>query len=437
MACVMRQSRTPPVNKNTAQPTNEMVEALYRAESRRVLATLIRLLGDFELAEEALHDAFRAAPIGTGPYVVESFTPNDQVTFVINELYREPNKPYFAKVNLKGGGDAASAASAVLQTGDWDLAWNMQVEPEILAGMEQNAKGKVISAPGTNVEFVFLNFADPNTEVNGERAERNTPHPFLTDKAVRQAMGMGADRATIAEQFYGAGANATANILVGIPAYESPNTSFVFDVEQGKQVLEAAGWTLNGSFREKDGVQLRVSYAASINPVREKTQAVNKKNWEEMGIQTDLKQIAASVFFDSAVGNDQNYNHFYYDLQMDTNGASTPYPTAYMAIWYAGPDGKNIAQKANDWSGLNKARYSNPEYDRLYEAVQVETDPEQSAEMFIQMNDILINDVVIIPLVQRPAEKYAISNTLRDANIAPSSWEPLYWNIVNWNRLGE
>jgi RNA polymerase sigma-70 factor (ECF subfamily) len=49
------------VNNNTAEPTSEMVEALYRAESRRVLATLIRLLGDFELAEEALHDAFRAA----------------------------------------------------------------------------------------------------------------------------------------------------------------------------------------------------------------------------------------------------------------------------------------------------------------------------------------------------------------------------------------
>ncbi len=39
----------------------ERIDALYRSESRRVLATLIRLLGDFELAEEALHDAFRAA----------------------------------------------------------------------------------------------------------------------------------------------------------------------------------------------------------------------------------------------------------------------------------------------------------------------------------------------------------------------------------------
>src|SRR5256886_11223413 len=38
-----------------------MVDAVYRSDSRRVLATLIRLLGDFDLAEEALHDAFTAA----------------------------------------------------------------------------------------------------------------------------------------------------------------------------------------------------------------------------------------------------------------------------------------------------------------------------------------------------------------------------------------
>lgn len=43
------------------EPVREVVEAIYRTESRRVLATLIRLLGDFDLAEEALHDAFRAA----------------------------------------------------------------------------------------------------------------------------------------------------------------------------------------------------------------------------------------------------------------------------------------------------------------------------------------------------------------------------------------
>ena len=44
-----------------ARGVRESVDAVYRSESRRVLATLIRLLGDFDLAEEALHEAFMAA----------------------------------------------------------------------------------------------------------------------------------------------------------------------------------------------------------------------------------------------------------------------------------------------------------------------------------------------------------------------------------------
>ena len=49
------------MNEDAAGRVRAMVDAVYRSESRRVLATLIRLLGDFDLAEEALHDAFTAA----------------------------------------------------------------------------------------------------------------------------------------------------------------------------------------------------------------------------------------------------------------------------------------------------------------------------------------------------------------------------------------
>src|SRR5215213_664303 len=115
---------------------------------------------------KAAHDAFLLNPVGTGPYKVESFSPNDQVIYVINENYRDPNKPYFSKVNLKGGGDAASAARAVLQTGEYDFAWNLQVEPQILDELQQGGKGTVIIARGTSVERIEIQFADPTTEVD-------------------------------------------------------------------------------------------------------------------------------------------------------------------------------------------------------------------------------------------------------------------------------
>src|SRR6202158_619228 len=49
------------MSADAAQRVREAADAIYRAEAGRVFATLVRLLGDFDLAEEALHDAFRAA----------------------------------------------------------------------------------------------------------------------------------------------------------------------------------------------------------------------------------------------------------------------------------------------------------------------------------------------------------------------------------------
>lgn len=388
---------------------------------------------------EEANNAFRQNPIGTGPYKVETFKENDQVIYVINENYREPNKPYFARVNLKGGGDAASAAQAVLQIGDWDMAWNLQVEPTILREMEKAGKGAVYAGPATNVERVLINFSDPDDESMGERSHKDVPHPFLTDKAVRTALSLASDRQTIADQLYLGGdlEPAGRNILTGLAAMESPNTTWEYNVERAQQVLEEAGWVMDSGIRTKDGVELKAKFFTSINPVRQKTQAILKRDWEAIGFRIQLGQVDAGVYFDSAPGNEQNYSHFYRDLQMYTDGPGSPFPIRYMQSWYAGPDGRNIAQKSNGWAGQNVHRYASAEYDAAYEQALRETDAEKAAELFVIMNDIVINDIVVIPLVSRAAEKYAIVNTLRAENIAASSWEALYWNIANWNRASE
>jgi len=385
---------------------------------------------------KAAHDAFLLNPVGTGPYKVESFSPNDQVIYVVNENYRDPNKPFFSKINLKGGGDATSAARSVLQTGDYDYAWNLQVEPDILAELEQGGKGVLRVVPGPFVERMMIQFADPTTETDGERAKLGTVNPTMGDKAVRQALNLAAPRDVISQQLYAGdpGEPPTANILAGLPTMESPNTSWEFNVEEAKRILEEAGWTMQGDVRAKDGVELNITYVTSINPVRQKEQAIIKQALEEIGFRVELRQVDAAVFFDSSSGNEQNINHFYNDIEMYTDNPTTPFPVSYMLGWYAGPEGENIAQKANAWSQLNFGRYSNPEYDKLLEQVRLETDLEKAAELFIQLNDILINDVAVIPLVNRAADKYGISKTLRDENIGVGAFEYNYWNIVNWNR---
>src|SRR5208282_5222927 len=107
------------------------------------------------------------------------------------------NRPYFDAIEMKGGGDAVSAARAVLQTGEYEFAWNMQVEDELLKRLEDGGKGRIVIFPSGGVEHIQLNHADPRTEVDGERSSIKTKHPFLSDPAVREALNLLVDRASI------------------------------------------------------------------------------------------------------------------------------------------------------------------------------------------------------------------------------------------------
>jgi peptide/nickel transport system substrate-binding protein len=381
------------------------------------------------------NDAFLTAPIGTGPFVIEEFSVNDQVTYAVNENYREPNKPAFSSVIIKGGGDAAAAARAVCQTGEYDYAWNLQVEPDVLTEIdEQGEFGEVIVERGASVERIHINFSDPWTEVDGQRSEMNTPHPFLSDPAVRQAMNVSVPREVIATEFYGEGQPPTANILTGLESFESPNTSWEFNLEKAAQILDEAGWAMEGDVRAKDGVELKIVYATSVNTVRQKTQAVVKQAFDSLGIQTQLEQIDAGIFFDAGAGNEQNISHMYWDISMYTNSPSSPIPVSFLISWYAGPDNENIAQASNSWQGQNYQRYINPDFDAKFEELQVTTDFEAASALLIELNDILINDVVVIPEVNRSVDTYAVSTRLRKENTALGPLNDLvYWNIANWN----
>ncbi len=388
---------------------------------------------------------FLLRPIGTGPFVITEFVPNDLVLLAANENYRDANKPFFATINLKGGGDAPSAARSVLQTGDYDYAWNLQVEPAILldlAGVEalgevsEDSPGILESIVGTSVERIHFNFSDPNLEVDGQRSEMNTPHPFLTDPAVREALNLAVPRQLISDEFYGLAARTSPNILTGLEVTESPNTSWEFNVEAAGQILEDAGWVMDGDVRAKDGVPLVINYGTSINAVRQKTQAVVKQAFESIGVGVNLDQVDAGIFFDSAPGNDRNIGHFYWDITMYTNNPSSPIPTSFFTSWYAGPEGRNIAQESNGWSGQNYQRYVNPDFDALYEELLTQTDVEAAYGQLIGLNDLLINDRVIIPEVNRPSDTYAISKRLVRENVALGvGYELSYWNIANWNTV--
>ena len=378
--------------------------------------------------QEARNAPYNLKPVGTGPYKIVEFKPGDVALFEINTHYHVPNRPFFDTVELKGGGDATSAARAVLQTGEFDFAWNMQVEHQVLSGLERGGKGRVLVTPGAGIEHIQVNFTDPWTEVDGERSSLKKSHPFQTDPLIRQAYALAVDRRTIAEQLYGTGGQPSSNFLVAPPRFVSSNTTWEFDPKKAAALLDQAGWKRGSDgVRVKDGQRLKLVYQTSVNPIRQKTQAIVKKVFEDIGIAVELKAVNAGVYFSSDPGNPDTYAHFYTDIQMYNTSPGSPDPQAHMDRFTSW----QIAQKANNWSGRNIPRWSHPEYDRLWKQAATELDPGKRAALYMAMNDMLMTHNVVVPVTWRHVVS-ATSTKLRGMDV--TAWDSNLWHLAYWYR---
>jgi peptide/nickel transport system substrate-binding protein len=367
------------------------------------------------------------APVGTGPYKFAEFKPGDLVRGVINPDYHMPNRPYFDTVEMKGGGDAVSAARAVIQTGEYDYAWNMQVEDEVLLRLEKGGKGKTVYATGGDIEFIALNSTDPNTEVDGERSSMKTTHPLLSDPAVRKAIALLVDRDAVQKHIYGRAGLTSANYLNGPPRFVSKNTSWEFSIEKAIKLLDDAGWKPGSDgVRTKDGKKLKMLYQTSINAPRQKTQAIVKQACQKAGIELELKSVVASVFFSSDVANPDTYSKFYSDLEEFQIPMTQPDPALHMKRYISA----NVATKANKWQGQNFPRWVNKDYDKVIETAETEIDPVKRAGLYIKANDLLWEDTVFVPVLHR----LKVGASAKNLKPVISGWANDTDNIQDWYR---
>ena len=365
------------------------------------------------------------APVGTGPYKFKEFRPGDMVAGSINTDYHEENRPFFDEIQMKGGGDAVSAARAVLQTGEFDYAWNLQVEDDVLGRLEKGGNGHVYISESPAIEHIQCNFTDPNVEVDGERSSLKTKHPVLTDPAVREALNYLLERNAVQKYIYGRGGVATANFINVPKQYNSTNTTIEFSIEKAIAVLEKAGWKPGSDgIREKDGKKLKFIFQTSINQPRQKTQQVFKQACQKAGIELDLKSVVASVYFSSDVANPDTYSHFYADLQMYNTTADTPDPGLFLRAFYSA----EAAQKANKWQGRNITRWQSKEYDATWDKQQYELDPIKRAQILIECNDLACKNFVVLPLVYRPI----VVGMNSKLHATPSGFESQMGSLPNW-----
>ncbi|MEM6481416.1 MAG: peptide ABC transporter substrate-binding protein, partial [Pseudomonadota bacterium] len=372
------------------------------------------------------------APIGTGPFRVEEFRPNDVAFFSANSNYRETGKPAFSYLLLKGGGTAETAARAVLETGEFDYAWNLQLSPEVLTRMAARDIGIVIAGFSTLVEQIYLNLSDPDPSAGEMRGTLEKPHPALSDPKVRRALSMAIDRQLLVEIGYGTTGRITCNVVPAPAAFRSSSNEGceVQDIEGAKALLDAAGWVDSDGdgIRDRDGDDLTFVFQTSVNAVRQNFQNAIKQWWSEIGVETELRAIDASVFFGGDAGSPDTVQKFFADVQMFASMFDGNDPEAYMAGWRC----DRIPTPENQWQGSNYARFCDPAYDELTDLMRIAADPNERSELGRAMNDKLVQNYVTLPLIDR-GRVSAHSTSLNGVRL--NTWDSELWNIADWSRI--
>lgn len=372
-------------------------------------------------------------PIGTGPFRVTEFRTNDTVMLDANPNYRDPAKPAFATALVKGGGDATAAARAVMETGEFDYAWNTQISPELQAELAAAGKGQFVNAFGTLVERIEMNMTDPSPDLpEGERSTAKHPHPILSDLRVRKALSMAIDRQILVEIGYGEAGRATCNLVPAPEMFASDNTDCLTqDVEGAKALLEEAGWTdTDGDgVRDKDGKKLKLLYQTSVNAIRQDFQSIIKQWWNDIGVEVELKTVDPSVFFGGDAGSPDTFQKFYADVEMYANNFDGTDPEPYLAQYTC----DKAPSPESQWQGENVNRYCDPAYDEMVKQLGATGDMEERAALAKRMNEMLTKDsYTVVPLVDR-GRLSAHSNSL--GGVVLNTWDSELWNASDWYRI--
>lgn len=368
-------------------------------------------------------------PIGTGPFVVDEFRPNDVISMSANPNFREEGKPAFAKLTFKGGGDATAAGRSVMETGEFDYAWNLQLAPDVIAKMQEGGKGTPVAGFGPLVERIMVNNTNPDPALGPNERSVIRPHPSLSDPAVRKAMSLAIDRPLLVEVGYGQAGKVTCNLVPAPAAVNS--TTFncsTQDIAGANKLLEDAGWVLGADgVRAKNGVRLSYLYQTSTNAVRQDFQALIKQWFQEIGIETELRNIDASVFFGGDPGSPDTFQKFYADLEMYANTFNGTDPQSYLANYLC----DKAPTPQSQWQGENISRFCDPAYDALHAKLAQTADIDERAKISRDLNDMLISAGTLIPLVHR-GRLSAHANSLGGVKL--NVWDSELWNVADWYR---
>ena len=356
-----------------------------------LLADPLFLIVDVQAEKDGRNFA-KEGPIGTGPYVVKSFT-KERAEMAANENYWDGTVP-FKTVEIPSIDDPNTRALS-LQSGDVDMAVN--IGPGEIGLFQGNDKFKVDEIASLRVVLARIN-----------------QKGILGDDKVRAAVISATDRKNYADvllkgTFIPGSAPIPPSMDYGFNDLKDPNA---YNPERSKQLLAEDGWkdTDGDGILDKDGKPLTFNFVvynsrAELPLYAEAVQADLKK----VGIDMKIKTVDYNLV--DKMGQDGDYDMLISNIVT----ANTGDPIWFLAnYWHTNNNGSNPQ---------NGSGYSNPQVDQLLDAAETEFDPAKRRDYAIQIQQLLMNDGAAL-FLGYPKTNIVTGSYLKGAVMYPSDY---YW----------
>lgn len=299
--------------------------------------------------EEMGAQAFGTSPVGTGPYMLDSWEPNRQVVLKRNpDYYGEA--PHYDEIRFVVIQDEQSAELA-LQAGDVDFS---QLQLSSLFQLERNPNIETVVHPNLSYRWIGMNVENPKLE----------------DVRVREAIRYAIDVPSILIVAYeGMVEESHALIAEGLTGYWEEATRFEQDLERARELIEEAG---------AQGLQLRMDIADRAE--HRAWAQIAQQNLREIGIEMTINTMDTGSFWEIGSGN-EGVNVELFGM----NFAMEPDP-AWATMWFT-------CDQVGVWNWM---RWCNEEYDELHQRGLVTLDVEERDQIYERMQQLMEEDAVAI-----------------------------------------
>ena len=346
---------------NFTQPYAALLQRLNSTEAPILPKHIYEGVDDPQTADANL------MPVGTGPFKLESYDIDNEVTLVRNDDYFKEGLPYLDRVVMRVIPDQNTQVLA-LEEGEVDYIWRVPGgDIERLGGDDSITLHSINSGPGGG-------FCIPTLTFNSDRE-------VFSDLRVRQAIAHAVNRDQIVAQvLFGQGRVATGPINSQMAfAYSDDVTSYSYDVDRANALLDEAGYA-------SDGTRFTIDLLVFSFGAFPKYGEVMRQNLAEVGIEVEVMPLDRSAFIPKV----------FTERDFDTNIISycnNTDPSIGVARMY-------ISSNIGDIPFSNGAAYVNPQIDELFDDAASTPDVGRRGELYAEIQRILTAELPYLWLVE-------------------------------------